>query len=198
MKTWKPFILLSGLLAAFTAAAFDAPGSELLEPDKAFAFTAEVGEGTSVEVTWDIADGYYMYRDRIRFSSDTPGITLGEPELPPGKIKDDEFFGRIAVYRNRVTATIPFTHTGDAPEGAGEMRQVTVAQKKRDFRHALAGVVQHPCRGLEPDLIQHLGIVRARCGKSPLQTASTHITQPCSEFDVQIAFLNIAEYDLPE
>ena len=115
MKTWKPFILLSGLLAAFTAAAFDAPGSELLEPDKAFAFTAEVGEGTSVEVTWDIADGYYMYRDRIRFSSDTPGITLGEPELPPGKIKDDEFFGKIAVYRNQVTARVPFVHAGEAP-----------------------------------------------------------------------------------
>jgi thiol:disulfide interchange protein DsbD len=113
MKTWKLLILLSGLLSTLTAAAFD--DSDLLEPDKAFAFSAEIGEGTSVDVTWDIADGYYMYRDRIRFSTDTPGITLGDPALPPGKIKDDEFFGKIAVYRDRATATIPFVHSGDAP-----------------------------------------------------------------------------------
>jgi thiol:disulfide interchange protein DsbD len=113
MKTWKLLILLSGLLSTLTAAAFD--DSDLLEPDKAFAFSAEIGGGTSVDVTWDIADGYYMYRDRIRFSTDTPGITLGDPALPPGKIKDDEFFGKIAVYRDRATATIPFVHSGDAP-----------------------------------------------------------------------------------
>ena len=117
MKIWKPLILcLTGMVASLSAAAFDDPDSELLEPDKAFAFTAAIGEGTSVDISWDIADGYYMYRDRIRFSTDTPGITLGNPDLPPGKIKDDEFFGKIAVFRNRVTATIPFTQSGDAPE----------------------------------------------------------------------------------
>ena len=117
MKIWKPLtLLLAGLLATLTVAAFDDPGSELLEPDRAFAFTAEIGEGTSVDISWDIADGYYMYRDRIRFSTDTPGVALGNPDLPPGKIKDDEFFGKIAVYRNRVTATVPFTHTGDSLE----------------------------------------------------------------------------------
>ena len=117
MKTWKPLLLLLAvLLATFTAAAFDDPDSELLEPDRAFAFTADAGEDSTINVSWDIAEGYYLYRDRIRFSTDTPGITLGDPTLPPGKIKDDEFFGRIAVYRGRVSATVPFTHTGEAPE----------------------------------------------------------------------------------
>ncbi len=128
MKTWKLLTLLLGLLASFTAAALD--DSDLLEPDKAFAFTAKIGKGTSVEVSWNIADGYYMYRDRMRFSTDTPGITLGDPVLPPGKIKDDEFFGKIAVYRNRATVTIPFVHSGDAPK---TLRLTAVSQGCADI-----------------------------------------------------------------
>jgi thiol:disulfide interchange protein DsbD len=128
MNICKSLTLLLGLLATLTAAAVD--DSDLLEPDKAFAFTAEIGEGTSVDVSWDIADGYYMYRDRIRFSTDTPGITLGDPELPPGKIKDDEFFGKIAVYRNRVMAKVPFVYSGDVPK---TLRLTAVSQGCADI-----------------------------------------------------------------
>jgi thiol:disulfide interchange protein DsbD len=85
---------------------------ELLEPDKAFAINISSVDDSTLQVTWDIADGYYMYRDRIRFSTDTPGIELGEASLPAGKIKDDEFFGKIAVFRDQVSATIPVTRSG--------------------------------------------------------------------------------------
>jgi thiol:disulfide interchange protein DsbD len=88
---------------------------ELLEPDQAFAFTATVVDDSTLQASWKIADGYYMYRERIRFSSETPGVELGEPSLPAGKIKDDEFFGKIATFRNRVTATIPVTRSANAP-----------------------------------------------------------------------------------
>ena len=80
---------------------------ELLDPEQAFAFTATVQDDATLQVDWKIADGYYMYRDRIRFSSETPGVELGEAVLPAGKIKDDEFFGKIAIFRNQVRATIP-------------------------------------------------------------------------------------------
>lgn len=79
---------------------------ELLEPDKAFAFQAEVVDGT-VQARWDVADNYYMYRGKIRFEVDNPDITLGEPQLPDGKIKDDEFFGQVEIYRGSVPVTIP-------------------------------------------------------------------------------------------
>jgi len=115
--TWKlPGILLALLTAS--AAALDNVNSlepELLEPDQAFEFSATVNDGSTLQVDWKIADGYYMYRDRIRFSTDTPGVELGEPDLPAGKIKDDEFFGKIATFRNQLTATIPVTRSADAP-----------------------------------------------------------------------------------
>ena len=56
-----------------------------------------------------------MYRDRIRFSTDTPGVALGEASLPAGNIKDDEFFGKIAIFRKQVTATIPVKRTTAGP-----------------------------------------------------------------------------------
>ncbi len=114
-----PVLLL--LLSAFApaAAALDLPGmsdDELLAPDQAYAINSKVIDGDTLQVDWTIADGYYMYRDRIRFSTDTPGITLGAPDLPAGKIKDDEFFGKIAIFRDTVTATIPLTRAAGAPD----------------------------------------------------------------------------------
>ncbi|MDX2457165.1 MAG: protein-disulfide reductase DsbD [Gammaproteobacteria bacterium] len=106
------------LLSSTATAALDRVDNvepELLAPEQAFAFSATVQDGSTLQVSWKIADGYYMYRDRLRFSSETPGIELGEPSLPAGKIKDDEFFGKIATFRNQVTATIPVTRTANAP-----------------------------------------------------------------------------------
>jgi thiol:disulfide interchange protein DsbD len=107
-------LLLLLLLSSQAPARAENIEQELLEPDAAFAISSSVVDRSTLQVDWDIADGYYLYRDRIRFSTETPGVELGEPVLPPGIIKDDEFFGKIAIYRNRVTATIPITRE---PEG---------------------------------------------------------------------------------
>ena len=88
---------------------------DLLEPEQAFAFSATVEDDSTLQVNWKIADGYYMYRDRMRFSSETPGVELGEPSLPAGKIKEDEFFGKIATFRNQATVTIPVIRKASAP-----------------------------------------------------------------------------------
>jgi len=114
MKHWKPLIAVLGLFMA-PAFAVDGMEPELLDPDQAFSFTATVRDANTARGTWAIADGYYLYRDRIRFSTDTPGIELGEPVLPPGKIKDDEFFGKIAIYRDQIVADIPVTRAPEAP-----------------------------------------------------------------------------------
>ncbi len=87
---------------------------ELLPPDEAFRFSAEVVDGRNVRATWDIADGYYLYRNHIRLWSDTPGVELGEIQLPPGKKKQDEFFGEVETYRGRVTVEVPVTRSEGA------------------------------------------------------------------------------------
>jgi len=114
-RVFRDLLLLLLLAAQGEARAVDID-QELLQPDAAFAFSSSVIDRSTLQVNWDIADGYYLYRDRIRFSTDTPGVELGEPVLPPAKIKEDEFFGKIRIYRNRVTATIPVTRAADDSE----------------------------------------------------------------------------------
>jgi thiol:disulfide interchange protein DsbD len=86
------------------------------EPEKAFALTVTALNSDTVQARWDIAEGYYLYRSKFRFSSDTPGITLGEPSYPAGKIKHDEFFGDVETYRGSITITIPVERAAGAPE----------------------------------------------------------------------------------
>ena len=88
---------------------------ELLEPEKAFRYSARLAEPGAAEVRFQIADGYYLYRDKIKFSADAD-IKLGKPALPAGKIKQDENFGKVATYRGDVRVRIPFTTANGAPK----------------------------------------------------------------------------------
>ncbi|MEW8157472.1 MAG: protein-disulfide reductase DsbD N-terminal domain-containing protein, partial [Candidatus Thiodiazotropha endolucinida] len=64
---------------------------DLLLPDQAFQISGRTDGTEKLLVEWRIADGYYMYRDKIQFDSDTIGIEIGEPKLSQAKIKNDEF-----------------------------------------------------------------------------------------------------------
>jgi len=63
-------------------------------------------------VRFDIADGYYLYRDRLGFESATPGVTLGKVSLPVGLDHEDEFFGKQTIYRDTVKVGVPVTFSG--------------------------------------------------------------------------------------
>ncbi len=78
---------------------------ELLPADQAFAFNAKVVDG-KVLLNWDIAKGYYLYKNKIKIASDQPQ-RLGEAQFPVAKIKNDEFFGKVGVYRDNVLVTVP-------------------------------------------------------------------------------------------
>lgn len=102
---------LPWLLALFAGAALAAPEDELLPADQAFRLTTDVST-TSVEATWRIAPGYYLYRDKFKFQALNPTIRLGTPALPHGKTKEDPYFGRTEIYFKSVTAKIPFERVG--------------------------------------------------------------------------------------
>jgi len=95
-------------LAHHSALHFGGSAAELLEPEKAFAMSARALDARTVEVSFAIADGYYMYRDRFRFAAE-PGskAQLGAPQLPPGAKTKDQFFGETEIYRKRVAVLLP-------------------------------------------------------------------------------------------
>lgn len=103
--------LLLALLLALTFAA-RAAEPELLEPEKAFQFAARLQDARSIEVSYRIAPGYYLYRDKFRFSAAPAEVKLGAARIPPGKRKRDEFFGEVETHRGDLTITVPFEVDG--------------------------------------------------------------------------------------
>lgn len=88
-----------------------------LEPDQAFILSAEPAGADRIAVNFHIADGYYLYRNMFGFRlADGADVVLGAAELPTGKVKDDEFFGRMEIYHKAVEARLPVTR-GESASG---------------------------------------------------------------------------------
>jgi thiol:disulfide interchange protein DsbD len=107
------------LLPSLGAAAIS--DDEPLPPEEAFKLTTATRDANTVRATWTIVDGYYLYREKFQFSSDTPGIAFGTPSFPKGKIKEDEFFGKVETYRNQVAVDIPIARAA----ASGDTLQLT-------------------------------------------------------------------------
>lgn len=106
MKTFS-YLLTFITFLLFSNAGFALQEDELLKPDQAFRVSVSEISPDRIKATWDIAEGYYMYRKRFSFESATKGITLGEPVIPKGKIKEDPGFGTVETYRHKIDIEIP-------------------------------------------------------------------------------------------
>ncbi|WP_343652565.1 protein-disulfide reductase DsbD [Herbaspirillum sp.] len=85
---------------------------DYLPPEQAFQLSGRIVDAGTLELSYRIADGYYMYRDRFHFSAE--GATLGEPQFPPGKRKyDDNFQKEVETYHQSVTARMPVSGAVD-------------------------------------------------------------------------------------
>jgi len=107
----KIFIALAILALAVPAGA---AGERPAPPQDVFHYVvSDVGD--ALEIDWAVEDGAYMYRDEFAFAVDNPAIVLGDPELPEGKVHNDEFFGEQVVYRGNFFIRIPYTVVGETP-----------------------------------------------------------------------------------
>lgn len=109
-------ILLSFLFSALSVSwAFGAQAAQqdLLEPEKAFRFSARVLDASNIEVRYQIADGYYLYRERFAFAAEPASVKLGAAQIPQGKLKKDEFFGEVQTHRGELKIIVPVQAAGD-------------------------------------------------------------------------------------
>ncbi len=98
---------------AFGQLKLGASTDNLLDPERAFRFSARALDGSAIEVMFIIADGYYLYRERFRFGAEgNPGVRLGTPQFPSGLKHKDEFFGEVETYRKEVRVRIPVEGDG--------------------------------------------------------------------------------------
>lgn len=123
MKRAVRCVLAAALYALAAAAAPPAvaldPG-ELLEPEKAFRISARALDVRNVEIEFRIADGYYMYRDRFVFATES-GKRLADVEMPRGKVKEDQFFGKAETFRGSLRVKLRLS-PGDVAKGRVKLK----------------------------------------------------------------------------
>ena len=113
--SWQGWVLAAALLCSgwSWAASVEEILSSPVQPfqeqaflpvDEAFALSAET-PAAAVRFSWDIAEGYYLYRHQFSVSLD--GEDLQPLSLPEGKAKFDEFFGDVEVYYQFLALALP-------------------------------------------------------------------------------------------
>ncbi len=84
---------------------------DFLDPEVAFVFSAKMLDAKTAEVTYQIADGYYMYREHFKFRAE--GAKLGAPIYPKGTIHFDETFQKnVETYHHSVSVRLPVEASG--------------------------------------------------------------------------------------
>jgi thiol:disulfide interchange protein DsbD len=85
---------------------------DLLPAEQAFAFNAEATDTGMLALSWRIADGYYLYRDKIQIAlhaaTGTP-VESGPYLLPHGTVHEDAEFGQVEILRGDVQVRVPLT-----------------------------------------------------------------------------------------
>ena len=109
-KSWRPITLILGLICALSS--FSAE-TTFLKADEAYR-SETTADGHEVAVTYHIRDGYYLYRKRFGFSTDTPGVTLDPAVFPAGLSHSDEYFGEQEIYRGTFTVRVPYHRSNPA------------------------------------------------------------------------------------
>jgi thiol:disulfide interchange protein DsbD len=106
--------LARNLVAAFgllfvILPAFAQSDDNLLPVTEAFHLTTDASQPGMVKLHWRIAPDYYLYRGRIKIkAADAAAISLGEPTLPDGLKKHDEYLGDVEIYHGDIEASVPY------------------------------------------------------------------------------------------
>ncbi len=114
--TITPLLLLAAVavgVAATQVLALESifgEGPSPLPVEEAFGPELSDVSADELQISFDIADGYYLYQKKMSFASDDPGIVLGEPVFAEPLIHEDDYFGKSNVYRGTTTMTVPLSN----------------------------------------------------------------------------------------
>lgn len=104
-------ILLSLVIASSVQAAL--PSNKPLPPDQAFVFSAQTDQNHNLVLNWQLAPGYYLYRDRFHFTpTPTSAVKVGRVIMPAGQFRDDSIHGHYQIYTDSLSIPVPSKGTG--------------------------------------------------------------------------------------
>ncbi len=96
------------LMILFSFIATVGYAAEFMPADQAFVFSATLNQNNQLVMQWNIAPGYYLYRNQLLLKT-TPmsGIQLGKIELPAGEPKHDMVHGQFQAYTGSIKIAVP-------------------------------------------------------------------------------------------
>ncbi|MBW8757123.1 MAG: protein-disulfide reductase DsbD [Burkholderiales bacterium] len=102
---------LLAVLLTFVISGPARAAGDFLDPDQAFTLSVRVLDAKKLELDYKVAPGYYLYRERFKFSS--PDARLGEPQIPPGKKHYDTALEQnVETYHDGVVVILPVASAG--------------------------------------------------------------------------------------
>jgi thiol:disulfide interchange protein DsbD len=65
----------------------------------------------TLEIRWEIAAGYYLYKNSFAVSNPDAQVQLGKLDIPAGTLVDDLEYGETEVYYDSVTMRVPLSRS---------------------------------------------------------------------------------------
>ncbi|MBL4765750.1 MAG: protein-disulfide reductase DsbD [Colwellia sp.] len=120
MKQYLLNLILPFYLIFFSGLANAVDEATLLTSEVAFPISISLDSPNMLSLRWHIADGYYLYKKRIKLSvvsvnSDSTDhkneqtIQIGEPQFPSSLTIDDPAYKGIEVFRNTLIVKYPIS-----------------------------------------------------------------------------------------
>ena len=139
----------------------DANEQTFLDPDTAFVLSIQPIADNQLRAVFQIANGYYLYRHKMRFESMDASSPLGQYTLPPGETQDDEYFGRVSIYPQDVAVNLPLLNQRSS-------KQVVIKASYQGC--AKKGICYSPIEKIIPVVFNNTS------GPDPRQTSTSSMT----------------------
>jgi thiol:disulfide interchange protein DsbD len=106
---WLSSLLLPGLLLIQPLLATAVEFDEVREFGEVFRISAQATSREQIEVSWEIADEYYLYNNKfLKFKTETLGVTLGTPQIPEGERGFDDLLEKEVIkFHQHLTVVVP-------------------------------------------------------------------------------------------
>ena len=136
---------------------------DILDPDEAFKISHESQAGL-FKASWAIAEGHYLYRDKVQITTDEAAVKTRPLILPAGEEKDDPVFNKkLYVYHQFAEASLPYSFVNDTDkdvtfqvkyQGCSEISGICYPPQTKKFTVRLSPVSAAQAAAAEADNLE--------------------------------------------
>jgi thiol:disulfide interchange protein DsbD len=87
---------------------------DFLQPDEAFSLEVKARDAHTLQANFNVTPTYYLYRDKITFTTKDNTVKITSVSLPKGEIKHDPNFGDTEVFHHSFQGLIALSRSSNA------------------------------------------------------------------------------------